>query len=159
MRNILKSSVLALTALSVGIAVAAAAGAEPVLGSWQLNVSKSTFTAGPAVKSQTRTYSQSGQSIAVVLKSVGADGKESTTRTTYQFDGKDYPVTGNPDYDSLTARQVDANTAEFVVKRGGKPVGTTDRAVSKDGKTLTAKTTLTGANGQKTENVLVFDKQ
>jgi len=86
-------------------------------------------------------------------------GKASTTRTTYQFDGKDHPVTGNPDYDSLTAKQVDANTAEFVLKKGGKAVGRTERTVSQDGKTLTAKTTLTAANGQKTESVLVFDRQ
>jgi hypothetical protein len=154
---LLTSAFLTLTALVAGISVAAAP--DPVIGTWQLNAAKSTFTAGPAVKSQTRTYSQSGQSITVVLKSVGADGKESTTQTTYQFDGKDHPVTGNPDYDSLMAKQVDANTAEFVLKRGGKAVGTTDRVVSKDGKTLTAKSKLTAANGQKSESVLVFDKQ
>ena len=156
MRNILKS-VVVLMALLVCISVAVAA--DPVVGTWQLNASKSTFTAGPAVKSQTRTYSQSGEAITVVLKSVGVDGKETTTRTTYLFDGKYHPVTGNPDYDGLTAKRVDANTAEFVLRKEGKTVGTTDRVVSKDGKTLTAKSKLTAADGQKTENVLVFDKQ
>jgi len=156
MRNILKS-VVVLMALLVGISVALAA--DPVVGTWQLNVSKSTFAAGPAIKSQTRTYSQSGESITVVLKSVGVDGKETTTRTTYLFDGKYHPVTGNPDYDGLTAKRVDANTAEFVLRKDSKTVGTTDRAISKDGKTLTATTKLTAADGQKTENVLVFDKQ
>ena len=46
---------------------AVAAGADPVVGTWQLNVSKSEFTSGPSIKSQTRTYSQSGQSIKLVL--------------------------------------------------------------------------------------------
>jgi len=159
MNRLFTSRVLALAAAVAAISIAVAAGADPVVGTWQLNLSKSTFTAGPAVKSQTRTYSQSGQRITLVLKSVGADGKESTTRTTYQLDGKDYPVSGAPDYDSLTVKQVDANSAEAVLKKGGKTVGTTTRTVSKDGKTLTAKTKLTAATGQTSESTLLFDKQ
>jgi hypothetical protein len=130
-----------------------------VVGTWQLNASKSTFTAGPAIKSQTRTYSQSGESITLVMKTVGADGKEATTQTTYQLDGKDFPVKGNPDYDSLSAKQVDSNTAKFTLKMGAKSVGTTSRTVSKDGKTLTSKSKMTTGKGEKSENVMVFDKQ
>ena len=51
-----------------------------------------------------------------------------------------------------------ANTAEFTIKKDGKPVGTTTRTVSKDGKILTSKSKTTTAKG-KTENVMVFDKQ
>jgi hypothetical protein len=45
------------------------------------------------------------------------------------------------------------------LKRGGKVVGHTTRTVSKDGKTLTATTNLTAPNGEKTDSVLVFDRQ
>jgi hypothetical protein len=68
-------------------------------------------------------------------------------------------VTGNPDYDSLSAQQVDSNTARFTLKKDGKAVGSTSRTVSKDGKTLTSKTKLTNAKGEKTQSVMVFDKQ
>ena len=159
MRTLLITAVLAIVAAAGGAPYAAAAGADPVVGTWQLNVSKSTFTAGQAIKSQTRTYSQSGGTISLDMKTVGADGKASTTHTSYQFDGKDAPVTGNPDYDTLSPKQVDSNTAEFTLKRGGKVVGTTSRTVSKDGGTLTSKTKITTATGEKSENVLVFDKQ
>jgi hypothetical protein len=142
-----------------GAAVAVAADSDPVIGSWQLNAAKSTWTSGPAVKSQNRTYSQSGPSISVVIKSTGADGKEATTQTTYQLDGKDYPVTGAPDYDSISGKQVNPRTATFTLKKAGKAVGTTTRTVSKDGKLLTSKASLTTAKGDKTENVMVFDKQ
>ena len=118
-----------------------------------------TFTAGPAFKSQTRTYTQSGPTITLVMKTVTADGKEVTSQTTYQLDGKDYPVTGNPDYDSLSAHQVNRHTAHFTLKKDGKAAGTTTRTVSKDGKTLTSKTKLTTAKGEKTESSMVFDKQ
>ena len=158
MRMLLITAVLVMAAAG-GVPIATAATPDPVVGTWKLDVSKSTFTAGPAIKSQTRTYSQTGKTITLVMKSVSADGKKSTTHTTYHFNGKDFPVTGNADYDHLSGKQVDANTAEFSLKKDGKEVGTTSRTVSSDGKTLTSKIKITTAAGEKTESVLVFDKQ
>lgn len=157
MRRLLISAALVLVAAVSGLAVAGAP--DPVIGTWKLNVSKSTFTAGPALKTQTRTYSQSGPTIMLVMKSVGADGSEATSKTSYQLDGKDYPVAGNPDFDTLAAQQVDSNTTKFTLKRGGKTVGTTGRTVSKDGKTLTSTMKLTTAKGDASESELVFDRQ
>ena len=159
MRKLLVSAAIAIVAAACGVVVAAAPGSDPAVGTWQLNVSKSTFTAGQAVKSQTRTYSQSGGTITLDMKTVGSDGKESTTHTSYEFNGKDAPVTGNPDYDTLLPKKVDSHTAHFTLKKGGKTVGTTSRTVSKDGGTLTSKTKITTATGEKSENVLVFDKK
>jgi hypothetical protein len=159
MRKLLVLAVLAIVSATSGVAIAEAAAPDPVIGTWQLNVSKSTFTPGPAFKSQVRTYSQSGQSIAVVIKTVHADGKETTTQVTYQLDGKDYPVTGNPDADSNSVKQVDSNTAKFTLKKAGKVVSTGTRTVSKDGKTLTVKSKGTSAKGEKFDDVLVLDKQ
>jgi hypothetical protein len=157
MRKILVGAVLAFVAVVSGVATAAAP--DPVVGTWKLNAAKSTFTAGPALKSQMRTYSQSGDTITMEMKSVGADGTEVSTRTAYQFDGKDHPVKGSPDFDSLSPQQVEPGTARFTLKKGGKTIGTTDRTVSKDGKTLTSKMKLTNAKGEQTESTLVFDRQ
>ena len=159
MRKSLVLAVLAIVSATGGAAIAAAAVPDPVIGTWQLNVSKSTFKPGPAYKSQTRTYSQSGPSITAVIKTVHADGKETTTQITYQLDGKDYPVTGNPDADSNAVTQVDSNTAKFSLKKAGKVVQTGSRTVSKDGKTLTVKSKGTSAKGEKFDDVLVLDKQ
>ena len=159
MKKIL-SSVFLGALLTIGsAAIAAQTAADPVVGTWTLNVAKSTFSAGPALKSQTRIYSQSTQGITLNMKTVGADGKETTTQTTYHLDGKDYPVTGVPDYDSLSGKQINTNTAEFTLKRAGKAVGTTRRTVSKDGMTLTATSKETNAKGEKSNNVTVFEKQ
>jgi hypothetical protein len=153
------SSVFIAALFTIGAALAAESATDPVVGTWKLNAAKSTFSAGPTVQSQTRTYSQSADGITLNIKNVGADGKENTAQTTYHLDGKDYPVTGVPDYDGLSAKQIDNNTAEFALKKGGKAVGTTRRTVSKDGKTLTATSKLTNAKGEKVQNSLVFDKQ
>ena len=157
MRVLLARAALAIMAAATSVAIAAAP--DPVIGTWQLSAAKSTFTAGPAIKSQTRTYSQSGNEITLVMKSTGADGKEVATKTTYQLNGKDFPVTGSPDYDSLSATQVDSNAARFTLKKAGKAVGTTTRTVSKDGKMLTSTSKMTTAKGEMSENVLVFDKE
>jgi hypothetical protein len=148
-----------MVAMACGILIAQAAGSDAVVGTWQLNVAKSKFIAGPAIKSQTRTYSQSGNSITLEMKSVGADGTESDTHTTYEMNGKDFPITGNADFDALSGHKSSSRTATFNLKRGGKHVGSTTRTVSTDGKTMTTKTNLTNAKGERTQNVLVFDKQ
>jgi hypothetical protein len=159
MKKLLVCAVMAMIAAASGATIALAADSDPVVGTWKLNVAKSMFSAGPAIKNQTRTYSQSGDKITLVMTTVGPDGKEVTTHTTYQLSGKDFPVTGAPDYDSLSAKRVDSNTAEFSLKKGGKEMGTTSRTVSSDGKTLTAKTHITTPAGEKSESVMVFDRK
>jgi hypothetical protein len=146
--------------LSIGSAgIAAGIDADPVVGTWKLNLAKSTFGGGPALKSQIRTYSQSAQGLTLKMKTVSADGKETSTQTTYHVDGKDYPSMGNPDFDSLSGVRIDTNTTEFTLKRAGKPVGTTRRTVSKDGQTLTLNFVITNANGVQLSQLTVFDKQ
>jgi DNA-binding transcriptional ArsR family regulator len=146
--------------LTIGSAVTAAGiDADPVAGTWKLNLAKSTFGGGPALKSQIRTYSQSARGITLKIKTVSGDGKETTTQTTYRVDGKDYPSMGNPDFDSLSGMRIDTNTTEFALKRAGKPVGTIRRTVSKDGQTLTLNFVITNANGVQLSQLTVFDKQ
>jgi hypothetical protein len=146
--------------LTIGSAVIAAGiDADPVVGTWKLNLAKSTFGGGPALKSQIRIYSQSAQGVTLKMTTVSAEGKETTTQTTYNVNGKDYPSMGNPDFDSLSGMRIDTNTTEFTLKRSGKPVGTIRRAVSKDGRTLTLNFVITNANGVQLSELSVFDKQ
>ena len=159
MKRLLVLAVLAIVSATGSVTIATAPIPNPVIGTWQLNVSKSTFKPGPAYKSQVRTYSPSGQSLTIVIKTVYADGRETTMQTTDRPDGRDYPVTGSPDADSDSHKQVDSNTATFTLKRAGKVVQTGSRTVSRDGKTLALKRKGTTAKGENFDDVLVFDKQ
>ncbi len=159
MNKVLSSAFLG-ALLAIGTAVmASAADADPVVGTWKLNLKKSVFGGIPALKSQTRTYARSAQAFTLKMTSVSAEGKETTTQATYHLDGKDYPSMGNLDFDSLSGMQIDTNTAEFTLKRSGKPIGKIRRAVSEDGKTLTINFVLTNADGIQTSALTVFDKQ
>ena len=139
--------------------VVSAADADPIVGTWKLNPAKSVFAGIPKVQSQTRIYSGSAPKFTLKMTTVSAAGKETTTQATYQLDGKDYPSMGNLDFDSLAGVQLDPNTAEFTLKRAGKPVGKIRRAVSKDGRTLTINYVLTNSEGVQTSALTVFDKQ
>jgi hypothetical protein len=66
--------------LTIGSTVIAAGiDADPVVGTWKLNLAKSTFGGGPALKSQIRIYSQSAQGITLKMKTVSADGTHACT--------------------------------------------------------------------------------
>jgi len=147
--------------LSVGgVAPAAAnATADPTEGTWTLNVAKSKFDPGPAPQSHTRSYATTAQGVALTFSEVAADGTKSSGQSNYKYDGKDYPITGSPNFDTLAVTRIDAYTAKSVQKKDGKPIGTTIRKVSKNGKVLTLRSKGTSATGTPYNNVLIFDKQ
>jgi len=156
MHTILKTLFVgAILAMGTGAALAA----DPVIGTWNLNVAKSTFSPGPALKSQTRSYAESAQGTTLTLKTTAADGKESTATLTFKEDGKPYPVSGNPDFDMVSVTRVDASTVHSTQTKAGATVGTGVRTVSKDGKTLTFSQKGTHASGGKYDDVLVYDRQ
>ena len=137
----------------------ASAQGDPHIGTWVLNVAKSKYTPGPPPKDQTSVYAAAGDGFKVSTSGTGADGKPTMTGFSAMFDGKDHPVTGNPDWDAIMAKRVDSHTVEFTRKKGGKVVQTATSAVSKDGRTRTVTTSGVNAQGQKINTVAVYDKK
>jgi hypothetical protein len=150
--------IITIALLSTLFLGATAFAADAVVGTWKLNVAKSKFS-GAAPNSATRVYAESADGTTLDQKIVGADGKEMSMHTTIKYDGKDYPVTGNPDGDSVTAKVIDSRTTDFKIKKNGKVVGSVHRVVSADGKTLTVHNTGTHTDGKAYDDTLVFDKQ
>ena len=128
-------------------------------GTWVLNVAKSKFEPGPPLKSQTRTIKTEGDMQKQTIETVTADGKSNSTSSSYRMDGKDYPITGSVEFDSVAAKQVDESTIDASLRRAGKAVATSSRTLSKDKKTMTVTTKGTNRAGQAMNNVMVFDRQ
>jgi hypothetical protein len=149
---------VAIALLSTMFFGAAAVAAEAVDGSWKLNVAKSKFS-GVAPKSVTRVYADSADGTTLDQKIVGADGKEMSMHVTLKYDRKDHPVTGNSDADTVSAKEIDAHTSDFALKKDGKVVGTVHRVLSADGKTLTVNNKGTHADGKSYDDTLVFERQ
>jgi hypothetical protein len=156
MQTVLKTLIVG-AILAVG--TSAASAADAVIGTWNLNVAKSTFSPGPAPKSQTRTYAESAQGTVLTVKTVTADGQESRASLTFKADGKPYPMSGNPDFDSVAVKRVSALKVKSTQMKAGVNVGTGVRTVSKDGRTLTFAQKGTHAGGVKYDDVLVYDRQ
>jgi hypothetical protein len=56
---------------------------------------------------------------------------------TAKLDGKDYPVTGNYNFDSVSLKQMDAHNLEASYKREGKLIEVDKMTISTDGKRMT----------------------
>jgi len=170
--------VLALALLLSGSHLAAQ-DADPILGTWVLNVAKSTFSPGPGPRSESRTYIMETEKTKLTARGVaeprtfvsvrqeikatsqGVDGygQPMTREWTIVRDGKDRPMAGDADVDMLSLTRIDAFTSAFTQKRAGRVVSTGTQAISRDGKVMTVTTTGINAKGQSINDVAVFDKQ
>jgi hypothetical protein len=146
---------------SLATSVASAQG-DPQVGTWELNLAKSTFSPGPPPQRQTLTYKAEGQGSAVLLlQGVDAAGKPinlEASNLVIIFDGKDHP-TPNANYEISAWKRISANKYEVTRKKAGKVVLSSTHVVSKDGKTMTITTTGVDADGHPINNVRVYDKQ
>src|SRR5579859_6088924 len=131
---------------------------DPQLGTWKLNEAKSKIGAG-AAKNDTVVYVAAGDSVKVTVTGVDGSGQRTHNEWTGKFDGKDYPVTGEPDADTRSYTKVDARTLSMIQKKGDKVTISGKIVVSGDGKTRTVTTTTTTANGKKVNSTAVYDKQ
>ena len=127
-------------------------------GTWKLDVAKSKYTPGPAPKSQVATLEAVDGGLKVVSDRVEADGKTTHFEWTAKFDGKDYPVKGDPARDAVSVKKVDDYTLDITNKKGGKVITTIHAVYTKDGKSRTETVTGTDSQGRKIENVTQWTK-
>jgi hypothetical protein len=132
---------------------------DPHIGTWVLDVNRSKYTPGPPPRAQTSIYTVEGQGWKVTTKGMGMLGQPTSTDFTVAFDGKDYPVRGNADWDAISAKRINSQTIEFTRKKGGKVVQTATSVVSADGKTRTVTSTGVNAAGAKVNTVAVYTKK
>lgn len=157
MRTLLQISALAVAMMFV--VPTSLLASDPLDGTWILDVAASTFDPGPARKSETRIYSADGRTIHMIAQRVSAGGKQTSVEYLGVYDGKDYPVTGDPTVDAIAQVRVDDYTVKATTKRGGKITATSTHVVSKDGRTMTITDTGGSENGVTYENTLVFHKR
>jgi hypothetical protein len=129
-----------------------------MMGTWKLNERKSKFAPG-ATKNHTVVYEAAGDSVKVTTEGIDKDGKATHTEWTGKFDGKDYPVTGDPNSDARSYKKIDDRHLDFEIKSGGKVTTVGHVVVSADGKSRTVRTKGTDATGKKIGSTAVYDKQ
>jgi hypothetical protein len=128
------------------------------MGTWKLDEAKSKIPAG-IVKNSTVTYATDGGNVKVTTDGTDGDGKPLHTEWTGKFDGKEYPLTGDPTADSRSYKMIDEHTLELTSKKSGKATNSGRVVVSPDGKTRTLHLTGTDSSGKKVSGVSMYNKQ
>jgi hypothetical protein len=159
----MRTRTLTLLAITLTVSVlmlgAAAQAADNQVGTWKLDVAKSKYSPGPPPKESTLNIEAQADGLKFTIDSVDAEGKAIHTESSPKYDGKDYPMTGNPNADSISLKKINDHTIETQTKKDGKPLTTIRSVVSKDGKTRTSTYTGKNAKGQDVNNTTVSIRQ
>jgi hypothetical protein len=154
---------LKLASMVAGLLLAAgpviAMAPDPFMGTWVFNAAKSKYLGAPMPKSLTAVYAAVGSGLHVTANGTNAQGQPTHVEYTANFDAKDYPVDGSPDYDMVSLKRLSSNRITFIRKQSGVKVQWGTITVSTDGKTRTVVTDGRGPGGTKMHTVGVFDKQ
>ena len=139
-------------------AVVCFAAEDVNMGTWKLNEAKSKISPGTG-KNFTVVYAAAGDSVKITVDGVDSDGKPAHNEWTGKFDGKEYPVTGDPASDTRAYERVNDHTLALTVKKGGEVTMTIRVVVAADGKSRTVTVNGTDAKGKKFSSTAVYDKQ
>jgi hypothetical protein len=152
---------VALAALLAASPSARTQSTDPWMGTWKVNLAKSTYKPGPkpTVAGTVRMEPMAG-GFKTTIDATNPQGQPTHTETVGKFDGKDNPVTGAPTPNTTAAyKRINGRTFEVMGKADGKPTVTTRVVVSADGKSLTATQTGKNDRGETVNNVIVAEKQ
>jgi hypothetical protein len=128
------------------------------MGTWKLNEAKSKLAPG-APKNNKVVYETEGIDFKVATDGIDGAGNSTHSEWTGKFDGKDYPVKGDPNQDSRSYKRKSIHELDFRVKKGTKVTTTGRIVVSDDGKSRTVTSHGTDAQGKKYTSTAVYDQQ
>ena len=109
-----------------------------MMGTWELQVDKSTVTSGLTLRKQTVTYERaSDNSISFTSQGIAAEGAEFKDWGTQVFDGKLYQMKGTASNRAARKTPVDEFTIVNQITQDGKPFARSALVFSADGQRLT----------------------
>ncbi|MGI9070779.1 MAG: hypothetical protein ACR2JB_05475 [Bryobacteraceae bacterium] len=154
----MKARTILLTLLLCFVGAAVCFADDPQMGSWKLNETKSKIAVG-SPKNTTVVYEAAGDSVKVTVDGTDADGKPLHNEWTGKYDGKDYPITGDPTTDTRSYKKINDHPLAFTNKKGDKVTISGRAVVSADGKTRRVTLTGTDSKGKKFTSTAVYEKQ
>jgi hypothetical protein len=132
---------------------------DPRIGTWKLDVSKSTSSDGMLPASLTRKYAAEGSKIMSTTEGVDAKGKPISSNYEATADGKDRPMDPANPSQTLSIKQTGPGAYAGTIKRNGKVVSTNTAVISGGGKVFTFKSKGTNAEGKAVTSTTVYEKQ
>ena len=148
---------LKMLAVVLAMSLSLFAAESPFSGTWKLNLAKSKTTP-PVPKSDIAVVDADENGLKLNEDIITDKGESLKISWEAKFDGKDYPVTGDPSSDSVSYQRVNANTLKGKAKKAGKVVVDATIVVSKDGKITTVNYT-DYSQAKPAKGTGVYDKQ
>lgn len=129
--------------------------AQSNMGTWTVNLARSTYSPDPPPKRATLTIAAAGVTVEIVPATGAAQ------RWTYggAYDGKPVPVAGNPNADMVSRKRLNPTTTESTFTKSGKVTSVNTSVVAADGKSMTITAKGVNAQGAPMLNVQVYDKK
>ena len=135
---------------------AQANAADPLMGDWVMDRSKSTFP-GAAPEWRNMKFEKTPKGITHPVNSRVGEVVQKLVYT-FQVDGKDYPADVQMAVNTVAFKKIDANTFERTGKYQGMVTETVKYILSDGGKTLTTEQVLTN-NPDVINSTQVFTKK
>jgi len=130
----------------------------PWIGTWTLDLAKSTYNPGPPPFKRAMCVIEPWQDgLRVTYDMVRPRGGITHLEWRGRFDGHDYPVEGVDRVVTNAYRQVADRTYKVITKVDGEVTEQARIAISPDGRTIT--TVTIGKNAQGQDATTVYDKQ
>ena len=138
---------------------AAAQNYAPWLGTWTLNIEKSTYSPGPPpYKRSTFVIEPWQDGVRVTYEMVRPRGGVIHLEWDGRFDGREYPVQGLEEHVTYAYTRIDDRTYDIVAHMDGRVAASSRTAVAADGRTITTITVGRDAQGREAKTVTVYEK-
>ena len=100
----MKARTVVLTFVTLVVGATMCFAANPNLGTWKLNEAKSKLSPD-LPKNLTVVYEAAGDNMKATIDGVDAKGKPTHNEWTGKFDGKDYPINGDPGHTMVSLKR------------------------------------------------------
>jgi hypothetical protein len=132
--------------------------ADPLVGTWKLNVGKSKFS-GPPPTSMTMTYAEEGGFVVTKAERVDENGKAVSRTNKYKMDGKQYPFEGPYGKGMMSVKKTGENEITTTHTFPGGHTLTQRAVLSADRKTRTLTSTGKNEKGEPINARTVYERQ
>jgi hypothetical protein len=131
--------------LVISLSALSAQNANPRFGKWKLK------SDAPPPVSNVMTYEPFGdKGMKITIDAVNREGVKSQWSYTTMFDGKDRPITGNPNADSGAVTVLSDRVNEIIYRKNGRVTQVLTNVLSPDGNTIAVTYMRTDPDGKTT---------
>lgn len=153
-------SLLAAFLLSIVTTSILAQGANPFIGTWDIDLRASNFGSGTAPVNMSRTYyDHHDNTYTYMVITTAEDGSLSGTTARYSYSGERYPIASfNPAQDAMISySKISDTTVEYTVYLNGETQQIGAKLVSANYQQLTI--AIQFPNSELEDQILVFNKR